>query len=40
VNVWAGILGDLIKSLFIDTNLTGDLYVKLLTDTIDPLIRI
>jgi len=39
VNVWAGILGDhIIGPLFIDMTLTGNLYLELLTGTIDPLI--
>lgn len=41
MNVWARILGDhVIEPLFIDANLTGDLYLELLTDTIDPLITL
>lgn len=41
VNVWAGILGDhVIGPLFIDANLTADLYLELLMDTIDPLITV
>jgi len=39
VNVWAGILGNkIIGPLFIEENLTGDLYLHLLENVIDPLI--
>jgi len=39
VNVWAGILGNaIIGPLFIEENLTGNLYLNMLEDTIDPLI--
>ena len=39
VNVWAGILGDeIIGPVFIDGNLTGQLYLQCLEDVIDPLI--
>lgn len=38
-NVWAGIYGDkIIGPLFIDENLTGELYLDLLENSIDPLI--
>ena len=39
VNVWAGILGDeIIGPVFIDGNLTGQLYMQCLEDVINPLI--
>ena len=39
VNVWAGILGDeIIGPVFIEGNLTGQLYLQCLEDVIDPLI--
>ncbi|XP_050295593.1 uncharacterized protein LOC126735594 isoform X2 [Anthonomus grandis grandis] len=39
INVWAGILGNaVIGPLFIEQNLTGELYLHLLEDVIDPLI--
>lgn len=39
INVWAGILGNaVIGPLFIEENLTGELYLHLLEDVIDPLI--
>lgn len=39
VNVWAGILGNtIIGPLFIEGNLTGDLYLNMLEETIDNLI--
>lgn len=39
VNVWAGILGNaIIGPLFIQENLTGELYLNLLEEVIDPLI--
>lgn len=39
INVWAGILGDsIIGPLFIDGNLTGEMYAEMLDTTIEPLI--
>lgn len=39
VNVWAGILGNaIIGPLFIEGNLTGNLYLNMLEEAIDPLI--
>ncbi|XP_050511562.1 uncharacterized protein LOC126887788 isoform X2 [Diabrotica virgifera virgifera] len=39
VNVWAGILGDaIIGPLFIPGNLSGDIYLDMLKNTIEPLI--
>lgn len=39
INVWSGILGNhIIGPLFIPGNLTGEVYLNMLEDTIDPLI--
>lgn len=39
INVWAGILGNhIIGPLFIEGNLTGQTYLDMLRDTVDPLI--
>lgn len=39
INVWAGILGnEIIGPIFIEDNLTGQLYLNLLENVIDPLI--
>ncbi|MVN24218.1 hypothetical protein GO639_03455, partial [Staphylococcus aureus] len=39
INVWAGILGNhIVGPLFIDQNLTGELYLNMLETTVDPLI--
>ena len=41
INVWAGIFGDdIVGPIFIEENLTGELYLNILENVIDPFITL
>ena len=41
INVWAGIFGgEIVGPIFIEENLTGELYLNILENVIDPLITL